>query len=308
MSEYYKAVYDGKTVLVRVEQDDHPGNPLTRSDPIRDPRPLFVMSHPRYDLGDEDAVDKGWELVKKSPKFDKGWLEEDMVTFNGERVPECRLGYCANGWLDLLCLHNDRMVKVNINDEYECGWDCETCCDPCEGEAGKRGFQYRENPDYLEQNINGLFTAAQRVGFHVMPLYIYDHSGIALAMDRSYPFNCPWDSGLVGFILVTDEMLEHCQSDNAWKLAESYFNEYNRYITGDVWSICVEDVSDELAYLEKKRGKPLTIDDLDKYDLKFCARQSEVLDSCGGIYFSDDYGPEEAAKDFFSITDMEELT
>lgn len=33
----------------------------------------------------------------------------------------------------------------------------------------------------------------------VLPLYMYDHSGIII---RTYPFDCQWDSGQVGFIYV----------------------------------------------------------------------------------------------------------
>lgn len=37
------------------------------------------------------------------------------------------------------------------------------------------------------------------------PLYAYEHSGITVRLgDRNaYPFNCPWDSGLLGMVFVT---------------------------------------------------------------------------------------------------------
>lgn len=34
----------------------------------------------------------------------------------------------------------------------------------------------------------------------ILPLYLYDHSGITM---RTGPFSCPWDSGRVGFIYCT---------------------------------------------------------------------------------------------------------
>ena len=37
-----------------------------------------------------------------------------------------------------------------------------------------------------------------------LPIYMYDHSGIALS---TKPFSCPWDSGQVGFIFVSKEKL-----------------------------------------------------------------------------------------------------
>ena len=37
-----------------------------------------------------------------------------------------------------------------------------------------------------------------------LPIYMYDHSGIAVS---TKPFFCPWDSGQVGFIFVSKEKL-----------------------------------------------------------------------------------------------------
>jgi hypothetical protein len=34
----------------------------------------------------------------------------------------------------------------------------------------------------------------------IIPLYLYDHSGITIA---THPFSCQWDSGQVGYILAT---------------------------------------------------------------------------------------------------------
>jgi len=31
----------------------------------------------------------------------------------------------------------------------------------------------------------------------ILPLYMYDHSGLTI---RTYPFDCPWDSGQIGYI------------------------------------------------------------------------------------------------------------
>lgn len=38
----------------------------------------------------------------------------------------------------------------------------------------------------------------------ILPLYLYDHSGITM---RTFPFYCPWDSGQVGWIYTTLEKL-----------------------------------------------------------------------------------------------------
>ena len=104
MTQYYKATYDDRPVLVRVEQDDHPEDPLTWTDPIQDKRPLFVMSHPNYVLGDKDAVDKGWQLVTEASGFDPNWMEDDLVTFNGEVIHGSRIGMCCYGSVQVLSI------------------------------------------------------------------------------------------------------------------------------------------------------------------------------------------------------------
>ena len=39
----------------------------------------------------------------------------------------------------------------------------------------------------------------------VLPLYLYDHSGLSMSTSRSYPFNDPWDAGQVGWIFIERE-------------------------------------------------------------------------------------------------------
>lgn len=34
----------------------------------------------------------------------------------------------------------------------------------------------------------------------ILPLYMYEHSGISISTS---PFSCPWDSGQIGFVLVS---------------------------------------------------------------------------------------------------------
>ena len=72
----------------------------------------------------------------------------------------------------------------------------------------------------------------------ILPLYLYDHSGITM---KTSPFSCPWDSGQVGFIFMTRDKL----SDLGYKIAskgavkqaiailEAEVRDYDRYLCGD---------------------------------------------------------------------------
>lgn len=67
----------------------------------------------------------------------------------------------------------------------------------------------------------------------IRPLYLYDHSGISIS---TTPFNCPWDSGQIGFAYVTKEDIDNEYDGDvkrAEELLEVEVNEYDKYISGD---------------------------------------------------------------------------
>lgn len=79
-----------------------------------------------------------------------------------------------------------------------------------------------------------------------LPLYLYDHSGITMSCS---PFPCRWDSGQVGYIYATREMilkeyggkcLTKYKRERAEKLLRAEVEEYDMYLTGDVWGYIVE--------------------------------------------------------------------
>lgn len=81
----------------------------------------------------------------------------------------------------------------------------------------------------------------------VLPLYLYDHSGITM---RCSPFSCPWDSGYVGFIYVsmdrarqewtgTDDEIR----EKATECLTGEVETYAQYLEGDVWGYTIERVT-----------------------------------------------------------------
>lgn len=102
-----------------------------------------------------------------------------------------------------------------------------------------------------------------------LPLYLYDHSGITMS---TKPFSCSWDSGQVGWIYVTKEKIKEEYGvkkitkkilEQVTKVLISEVQNYDQYLTGDVWYYKIED------------------------------EDGEVIDSCGGFYGSD-YAEKEA--------------
>ena len=100
-------------------------------------------------------------------------------------------------------------------------------------------------------------------GGEILPLYLYDHSGITI---KTTPFDCRWDSGQVGFIVANKVQIRNAMGvvhvtdkvrERARDLLRSEVEVYDQYLRGDVYYFSIVD------------------DD------------GEVIDSCGG-FFGDD--------------------
>lgn len=70
--------------------------------------------------------------------------------------------------------------------------------------------------------------------FVVLPLYLYDHSGLSMSTGS---FGCSWDSGQVGFIYVESESKEYDDLEAGLK---GEVETYNQYLEGDVWGYIIE--------------------------------------------------------------------
>lgn len=129
----------------------------------------------------------------------------------------------------------------------------------------------------------------------ILPLYLYDHSGITMSTGR---FSCPWDSGQVGYIYLTKEAFKECQLKKwtgckkhveiAERILKSEVEEYDQYISGQVYLFdifelvedqdgdqiegedavdsccgffgldhCIEEAKAALKHLEESRAKSL---------------------------------------------------
>lgn len=75
--------------------------------------------------------------------------------------------------------------------------------------------------------------------YMVFPLIAYIHSGVALSRSRDgYPFNDSWDSCQVGFIFVEKKSFPQ---KNYGEAADSLLEEWNTYLSGNVWGYVIED-------------------------------------------------------------------
>lgn len=86
-------------------------------------------------------------------------------------------------------------------------------------------------------------------GAEVLPLYLYDHSGITM---RTTPFSCPWDSGQVGLISIEPEVIEREWGAvneetrlKARNCMEQEVKTYDTYLTGGVCGFVITGFDEE---------------------------------------------------------------
>lgn len=81
----------------------------------------------------------------------------------------------------------------------------------------------------------------------ILPLYLYDHSGVTISTS---PFSNRWDSGQVGFILVSKEtalaefggkIVTAKLKQKLEKILEGEVETYAQFLEGDVYGFCIED-------------------------------------------------------------------
>lgn len=112
-------------------------------------------------------------------------------------------------------------------------------------------------------------------GSIVLPLYLYDHSGITISTGS---FGDPWDSGQVGYIVATPAKIRECYMvkritkatrAKAEALLRAEVKTYDDFLTGNVWGFTIESVKDCESCGQKTHG------------------DEEVDESCWG-FFGDD--------------------
>jgi hypothetical protein len=84
-------------------------------------------------------------------------------------------------------------------------------------------------------------------------LYLYDHSGISISTS---PFSCRWDSGQIGFVLVSKKQaLEEyggvrVSSKTKVKIesvVEAEVKTYTQYVEGEVYGFQIVDEDDDIV-------------------------------------------------------------
>ena len=108
-----------------------------------------------------------------------------------------------------------------------------------------RVSQRKDVPTFLDDCLSALKNSEmmelleQSGQFAIMPLYLYDHSGITMSTGK---FSCPWDSCQIGWIYADAGKIKNEYGDlspesveKAFHLLEGEVKEYDYYLTGQCY-------------------------------------------------------------------------
>ena len=66
----------------------------------------------------------------------------------------------------------------------------------------------------------------------VKPVHLYEHSGMSISTNYSYPYDCRWDSGTIGFAVVTKEAIR--KEYGVKRITKSLIEKANSVLDGEV--------------------------------------------------------------------------
>lgn len=96
--------------------------------------------------------------------------------------------------------------------------------------------------DKVSRNASTMIKKVLDQHYLMLPLYLYDHSGITM---RTTPFNCRWDSGQVGWIVCDKEIINWEFNGEMEKTKQALIDEvatYDMYLGGEVYGYIVEEL------------------------------------------------------------------
>ena len=73
-------------------------------------------------------------------------------------------------------------------------------------------------------------------GYWVIPLFAYIHSLVSLSVSKeAFLSGCRWDTSFAGFVLVKRQKNWSYKFDQAFKIAKCITEEWNIYLSGDIY-------------------------------------------------------------------------
>ena len=218
---------------LRIEYDDMPVNPRTDYDNFG----KMVCWHSRYDLGDKHGFSEPSEFLK----------QRVSDTLSADEV----IDFVKKDGCDSVKLEYDRHSREWVLRDYDALFD-------------KWFTEYTFSPKTLNHSdmakecileclpINTLKELADKKNV-ILPLYLYDHSGLSISCSHSYPYNDRWDAGQVGWIFAGHDKIKNeygAVNEETLKQAKqlliSETETYDNYLRGECYGYVIEKDGEEV--------------------------------------------------------------
>ena len=179
---------NAETYTLRVETDSMPPDPRKDYDNFG----KMICWHRNYNLGDEHDFKDGTEFLESLVR--KSLSANEIIDF------------VKKGGSDEVSLKYDRSQKE---------WVLSSCNNAFEKWYTEYTFSPKtlKGSDMVKECIleclpdKDLKELADRNNV-ILPLYIYDHSGVTISCELTYPYNDRWDSSMVGWIYASYEDIQ----------------------------------------------------------------------------------------------------
>lgn len=176
----------------------------------------------------------------------------------------------------MICWHRRYNLGDKESEDYS---DSEALFAELAGFSAEDLMQDKETSEHTDEawkEAHKKVSDAANKNAIILPLYLYDHSGITISTGS---FSCPWDSGQVGWIFVTRETLKKEglsdeTDEKIQKYLEGEVETYDQYLTGDVYGFQLK----KLVKFEKKNLETGEVEIIE---------EEENIDSCWGFYGHD---------------------
>ena len=207
-----------KPYTLFVVDDDMPLNPRTDYDNLG----KMVCWHSRYNLGDEHDYDEPRDFLQKK-------LFEMYSSYPSSQYGKPIYDFIKSGKAETAKLEYDRSAHEWVLYEKWFGGN-----EWSKSSSYPASLKGKEVPDwFLDDCLSALehkelLQLLEQSGkFVILPLYLYDHSGITM---NTTGFSCPWDSGQVGWIYADAD----CIKKEYGKVTPETINKARTVMNGEV--------------------------------------------------------------------------
>lgn len=240
---YIRFKYGEKQMVVMFREDMEPINPREWSDELG----KMVCWHGRYRLGDRHDY--------RDPEDFLRGLTREIISW------ELIAGKIINGETQMKVVRDDdpeNETPFSLVVPYILPWKGEY--EICKAKTVDELFSQFNRDAILEDltttELHGLLQESDNIV--LLPLWLYDHSGISMSTSHTYPYNDRWDSGQVGWIYLTKERFlsetgyEEVQwPEKACEMLEAEVVIYDQYLCGETYGFQVFELDKESGTWEE---------------------------------------------------------